>query len=314
MKTLLLATLILTATSSAKQNWVDLPDGYVWESPPANQPKFSSTAVPTHLMSGKLTKAILDQWPLTTLPERLVMSEIDLNADGRREVFIGVPAYSGTGGTSFLIFSPNKDQLIYAGTVFGYGFEFLSPVKGWAQIKGYSNGGGGHHSRHLSQFGKKGYSVVRNENHNTNNRTVKITTQPREKPSSLEYHAIKDDYKAKAAVVEKLDKIILTKLNITNLSLREAISKLQKIEQQDRPKSRVINFVIRKPKIVAVDDDPFGGPPPKNNKPPKKLTLVSESLSFAKALDKLCLDAGHLWAISFDDRGLPVLVITPKLN
>ena len=123
------------------------------------------------------------------------------------------------------------------------------------------------------------------------------------------FKAIKEDYRAKAAVVEKLDKIILTDLNIRNLPLEDALSKL------NNPRPRVINYVIRKPKVTRIADDaPFAGPPPKKIQPPKKLTLVSESLSFAKALDQLCQGADHLWAISFNDRGLPILIITPKLN
>jgi len=121
------------------------------------------------------------------------------------------------------------------------------------------------------------------------------------------FTAIKEDYQAKAAIVDKLDKIILLDLNIKNLSLEEAISKLMS------SKSGVINYVIRKPAVAGVaKNDPFGNPPPQKDKLPKKLTLISKSLSFAKAIDKICQEAGHHWAISIDNRGIPTLVITPK--
>jgi hypothetical protein len=193
MKPVLIVFTILISTVFAQQDWVDLPDGYTWEEPPVNQPQFTPSTITTNLLSTPLTEAILEQWPDDKLPARLEISEVDLNGDDRREIFVGIPEYSGTGGTAFMILSPTDKGLRYVGSVFGFGFEFLAPMNGWMKIKGYSRGGGGHHTRYLYQFGDSGYEDVRIENHNMIERTVRIrdpraekagTGQPATRPES----------------------------------------------------------------------------------------------------------------------------------
>lgn len=174
MKPFLIAFTFLVTPVFAQQDWVDLPDGYTWEDPPVNQPKFTTSTITTNLLSASFIEAILAQWPDDKLPERLEISEVELNGDDHREIFIGIPHYSGTGGTAFMILSPTDEGFRYVGSVFGFGFEFLTPLNGWMQIKGYSRGGGGHHTRYLSQFGDSGYEDVRIENHNMIDRTVRI--------------------------------------------------------------------------------------------------------------------------------------------
>ena len=174
MKPVLVSLAIMIMPGFAQQDWVALPDGYTWEDAPANQHKFITSFITSSLLSPSLNQAILAQWPDDQLPERLEFSEIDLNGDDRPEIFIGVPDYSGTGGTAFLILSPTDEGLHYVGSVFGYDFEFLTPINGWSQIKGYSRGGGGHHTRYLAQFTGARYEDVRIENHNMIDRTVRI--------------------------------------------------------------------------------------------------------------------------------------------
>ena len=174
MKALLLFPLLLVSSAYAQQNWVALPDGFAWEDPAANQSKFTTSVVSTRLLSKTLRAAILAQWPDDKLPQRLTISEVDLNADKRHEVFVGIPNYSGTGGTAFMILRPTDEGFQSVGMIFGFGFEFLSPINGWSQIKAYSNGGGGNHTRILSQFRESEYEDIRIENHDVVNRTVRI--------------------------------------------------------------------------------------------------------------------------------------------
>ena len=174
MKALLLLPLLLVSNAYAQQNWVALPDAFVWEAPAANQPKFATSVVSTRLLSKTLQGAILAQWPDDKLPQRLTISEVDLNDDKRHEVFVGVPDYSGTGGTAFMILRPTDEGFKSVGMIFGFGFEFLSPVNGWSQIKAYSSGGGANHTRILSQFMGSEYEDVRIENHDVVTRTVRI--------------------------------------------------------------------------------------------------------------------------------------------
>ena len=131
-----------------------------------------------------------------------------------------------------------------------------------------------------------------------------------------QFKSIQEDYKAKAAVVEQLNEIVLTKVKIDKMTLGGAMVKLQKNG------SPVINYVIRKPQVVgavisdddpfAGNDDPFGGKPTPKKQPPKRLTLVSESISFAKAVDIACQKAGYRWAIDFDEQKNPLLILTPN--
>lgn len=173
-KALLLLPILFVSSVIAEQNWVDLPDDFVWETPPPNQATFTTSVVSTRLLSSLLTEAIYPQWPDDKLPPRLTISEVDLNGDELHEVFVGVPDYSGSGGTAFLILSPTNDGFQFVGMIFGYGFEFLSPVNGWKQIKALSRGGGDYHTRILSQFRGTGYAATRVENHNVANRTVRV--------------------------------------------------------------------------------------------------------------------------------------------
>ncbi len=94
-----------------------------------------------------------------------------------------------------MILSPTDTGLRYVGSVFGFGFEFLAPKNGWAQIKGYSRGGGGHHTRYLSQFGDSGYEDVRIENHNMIDRTVRIR-DPKAEQAGTEQPATRPELKS----------------------------------------------------------------------------------------------------------------------
>ena len=111
-----------------------------------------------------------------------------------------------------------------------------------------------------------------------------------------EFKALKKNEKAKD-ILKKLNGIILKDVKIEDLSLSEAVSTLQKLGSSRQQNSSVINYVVRTPKKAGQI---------------KKLTLISPSISFAQAVDTLCQKAGSRWAVDFDDRKVPILVITSK--
>ena len=136
MKGMMFVSLALCLSLSSEQKWVELPDGYEWESAPQGQPKFALSTISTGLLSSSLKEAIGLHWSGPELPERLEIFEVDLNGDGRREVFVSVPKLGGTGGGSYMILSPSGEGFRYLGAVLGFGFEFLNAEKGLEDDQG----------------------------------------------------------------------------------------------------------------------------------------------------------------------------------
>lgn len=119
--------------------------------------------------------AIAGHWPDEKAPEQVEVAEADLNGDGRPELFVGIPIYSGTGGTFYTILS-TTDGKTYAGIgdIQGWGFKFLVRKNGWFQVEGMSRGGGGNYTRCLLTFVGEGYVITRNEGHDFNAGRVTI--------------------------------------------------------------------------------------------------------------------------------------------
>jgi hypothetical protein len=199
----IIALMLLLVTSAQSQqfgddnqagDWLPIPDGYVWPAAADKPPDFTPKSKKLDELEAVQRKAIEDNWPDEKNPERVEIAEVDLNGDGRPEIFVGVPIYSGTGGTFYEILS-TKDGKTYAsiGGIQGWGFNFLAPKNGWFQIEGMSRGGGGNYTRYLMTFGGDGYEITRNEGHDFNAGKVTIrktkaeqagTGQPATRPES----------------------------------------------------------------------------------------------------------------------------------
>ena len=182
MKTL--AILVLLASSAYSQqfgddnqtgDWLPIPDGYVWPKSAEKAPEFSPAWKKLSDLNENQRNAVKRNWPDEKSPERVEVAALDLNGDGKPEIFVGVPDYSGTGGTFYEILS-TKDGVSYrsVGGIQGWGIQFLVPMDGWFQIEGMSRGGGGNYTRYLMTFGTDGYEISRNEGHDYNNRKVTI--------------------------------------------------------------------------------------------------------------------------------------------
>ena len=148
-------------------DWLPVPDGYVWPPPTENAPRFSPSRKKLNELSVSYRKAMENHWPDDKLPEKVEMAEVDLDQDGTPELFIGIPAYSGTGGTCFKILTSQAGKEYKSiGSVLGWGFQFRKKKNGWFQIEGMSRAGPGNFTRYLMAFGSDGYETMRNEGHN----------------------------------------------------------------------------------------------------------------------------------------------------
>jgi hypothetical protein len=179
----ILAILMLSVLSAYSQQVVadnqdddrlPIPDGYVWPKPAEKAPDFRPEQKKFIDLDESLRTAIKDNWPDEEVPEQVYIAKMDLNGDGRAEIFVEVPIFGGSGGAFYEILSTkNGKSYNSVGGVQGID-RFLIPKNGWLQIQGISRGGGGHFTRYLMTFIKDKYEVTRNEDHDTNNRKVTI--------------------------------------------------------------------------------------------------------------------------------------------
>ena len=108
------------------RKWLPIPDGFVWPKDADDAPEFKTDSRKFASLPEGQRDAILNHWPEDTEPEGVTLAEVDLNGDERPELFVGIPAYSGSGGIFFEIFS-SADRKTYRaiGGVQGWGFRFL---------------------------------------------------------------------------------------------------------------------------------------------------------------------------------------------
>ena len=182
MKTL--AILILLASSAQSQkfehdnqtgDWLPIPDDFVWPKAAEKPPDFNPIRKKFSELAENQRTAINTNWPDEKPPETVEIATIDLNGDGNLEIFVGVPDYSGTGGTFYEILSTKDGKSFRSiGGIQGWGFQFLVAKSGWLQIEGMSRGGGGNYTRYLVTFNKDAYEISRNEGHDYNNHKVTI--------------------------------------------------------------------------------------------------------------------------------------------
>lgn len=162
------------ATDSQDDDWLPIPDRYVWPKPAEKAPEFLPEEKKLSGLEESKRAAIKDNWPDENIPEHVYIAEIDLNADGRPEMFVEVPILGGSGGAFFEILSTKDGKSYDCVGGFQGGARFLIPKNGWLQIQGSSRGGGGHFTRYLMTFIKDKYEVTRSEDHDTNGRKVTI--------------------------------------------------------------------------------------------------------------------------------------------
>ncbi len=155
-------------------NWLPVPDGYVWPKEVGKPPEFRPVMKAFAELPEGLREKIREYWPEDADPEKVLLAELDLNADGRPELFVVIPAYSGSGGVHYEIFSRlNGKGYRGIGCVQGR-FRFLARKNGWLQIEGMSRGGGGYYTRYLMTFSGKGYVTSRCEGHDFGSGRVTI--------------------------------------------------------------------------------------------------------------------------------------------
>ncbi|MBK1884645.1 hypothetical protein JIN85_19675 [Luteolibacter pohnpeiensis] len=155
-------------------DWLPIPDGYVWPKPAEKAPDFRPVQKKFSELGKIHRTAIKDNWPDEVIPEQVYIATMDLNGDGRLEIFVEVPILGGSGGAYYEILSTKDGKAYNSVGGFQGGVRFLIPKNGWLQIQGSSRGGGGHFTRYLMTFLKDEYEVTRNEDHDTNTRKVTI--------------------------------------------------------------------------------------------------------------------------------------------
>lgn len=165
-----------------KDDWLPLPDKYVWPEEQDDAPEFKSAWTEFTALPPRIQSAVKTCWPDTNFPIKVETAEADLNNDGISEIFVGIPAYSGSGGTGYSILKQDGENFKDIGGLLGFGIKFLPAQNKWLQIEGRSNAGGGHHTRYLLRFERNEYRKVRIENHDLINKkvTVRIPDQIQE--------------------------------------------------------------------------------------------------------------------------------------
>ena len=167
---ILSAAILIPATSHGDdlpRNWVKPTDGFVWPTSPKDASIFKPKTQRIADLDESFRKiaAINIQGPNKTLPERANIAEVDLNGDGKDEIFLRVPRLGGTGGSFFLIFTPKDNGYRGIGSMQVVDVKFVEKKGGWYQIETSSRGGPSDYARILHTFGKKGYETPRLENH-----------------------------------------------------------------------------------------------------------------------------------------------------
>jgi hypothetical protein len=161
----------LSAQADPSEGWLPIPDGYVWplevKGAKAFKPEQRAVAVlPVP------AKGMFEGEPAST---EVQVFEVDLNADGKEELFVEIPILHGTAGTFYEILSPTKSgDYRSVGSLQGWGIRFRAAKNGWLQIEAASRAGGGQYTRYLLTFQDRVYLESRNEDHNFNRHKVTV--------------------------------------------------------------------------------------------------------------------------------------------
>ena len=179
--------LLLLASSTYSQKlgedsptggWLPSPDGYVWPQVVEKAPEFNPVWKKFSELDERQWNAIqANCWPEDKVPERIEFAAVDLNGDGKPEIFVGVPGFGAT--TVYDILS-TKDGTAYrsVGGILGRSVQFLVQKNGWFQIefrrRPIGDGKSSNYERTLMTFGAEDYQISRRERHDFNNSKVTI--------------------------------------------------------------------------------------------------------------------------------------------
>lgn len=119
------------------------------------------------------------------------------------------------------------------------------------------------------------------------------------------FESLSEDYAAKARILEALDKIVLTDVKIQNQALPDALDLLEKNVPAGSGQLPEVELFAG-----FSEDDPFADPGQPTSW--KGITFEAASISYARAIDRLCRESGHQWLIEIDQEGKPVLQFGPK--
>ena len=165
------------------RDWLPIPDGYVWPQVAEKAPEFNPVWKKFSELDESQRNAIqANCWPGEKVPERIEFADVDLNGDGKPEIFVGVPSFSAKGPpglTAYDILS-TKDGMAYrsVGAILGrggQGVQFLVRKNGWLQIESMRpRSEPGMYSRFLMTFGTEDFQISRHEQHDYNSRKVTI--------------------------------------------------------------------------------------------------------------------------------------------
>jgi len=84
---------------------------------------------------------------------------VDINNDGQCEFFVSMPAWSGSGGTYWEIYTTQSDAPYQSiGGIQAWDFKYLTPSNGFAQLES-SDLSGGYYIKHLHAFNNGAYQT-----------------------------------------------------------------------------------------------------------------------------------------------------------
>ncbi|QQL46201.1 hypothetical protein [Sulfuriroseicoccus oceanibius] len=177
--TLLFAAISIPAISQGDdlpRNWAAPTDGFEWPASPKGAPVFQTKWHKIADLDESIRElaTIQIKGSNETPPEQANIAEVDLNGDGKNEIFLRIPRLGGTGGTFFLIFTPEAKGYRVIGQMQVVDVKFVEKKRGWYQIETSSRGGPSDYARMLLTFDKKGYEMTRLENHDLAARTMMI--------------------------------------------------------------------------------------------------------------------------------------------
>lgn len=172
MKLLLVVLFLATTAFCQEDDWLPIPDGFLWPVPVKNGPDFQPEMVQVMNLPAELKAAIIDNWEDENTPESVELFQCDLNGDKKKEIFLAIPMLRGTAGTFYSILTPTRDGYSGAGALQGFGVSFLKAKNGWYQIECASRDGGGNYTRCLLTFDGNEYVITRNEGHDFNRKTT----------------------------------------------------------------------------------------------------------------------------------------------
>lgn len=113
-----------------RKDWLPAPDHFQWPVLAEKKPKQEQKTRTLKELSESRRVIFRHYWPEDQLPGEFRFTITDLNADGLEEIFLPIPAYSGTGGNLLSDVFPWKESRMPR---FGFvsSHDQLSSTKKW---------------------------------------------------------------------------------------------------------------------------------------------------------------------------------------